>query len=94
MNNKICNCSEPVITQAIPSGYKGQVVCARCGGVFDYPRKQVEYKGEDQVAKYLFDISKNSNGLTFETAVLKMLLRIEEAIYCLGEVKPVVKGKN
>lgn len=80
MNNKKCTCIDPKIVQSIPSGYRGIVTCAKCGGEFEYPRKEAKYQGNDPVEKYLFEISKNSSELTFETAVLKMLLRLEKAI--------------
>jgi hypothetical protein len=87
-NQKPCQCPNgPELRQSIPQGFRGQVTCAKCCGIAILPRPEKKYEGKDAVEGYLFDISKNTSGLTFEAAILTMLLRIEKAI--LGE-----KGKK
>jgi len=81
MSEKICNCAEgPRITQSIPAGFKGSLICGKCGGKSEFPRPEKRYQGNDAVEGYLFEVKKNTNGLTFETAVLETLLRIEKAL--------------
>jgi hypothetical protein len=85
MPEKICTCAEgPKITQAIPSGFTGKVLCEQCDGYAQYPRSEKRYEGKDPVEGYLFDVKKNFNGITFEAAVLTMLLRIERALLQKG----------
>jgi len=87
MNQKSCQCQNgPELKQSIPQGFRGQVTCAKCEGTATLPRPEKQYEGKDPVEKLLFDISKNVQGLTLETAILTMLIRIEKA---LGE-----KGKK
>jgi hypothetical protein len=85
MSEKACQCPEgPKVTQAIPIGYKGDVICGKCEGNANWPRPEKNYEGKDPVEGFLFDIKKNSSGLTFETAVLTMLLRIERVLLQRG----------
>ena len=85
MSDKICQCAEgPKLTQAIPSGFSGFVTCAKCEGRAQYPRPEKKYAGSHPVEEYLFGVQKNTTGLTFETAVLTMLLRIEKALQNRG----------
>jgi hypothetical protein len=85
MSEKSCNCAEgPKITQAIPSGFTGKVRCERCEGFAQYPRSEKKYEGKDPVEGYLFDIKRNFSEMTFETAVVTMLLRIERALLQRG----------
>jgi hypothetical protein len=58
----------------------GLLTCAKCGGIATLPRPEKQYEGKDPVEKLLFDISKNVQGLTLETAVLTMMIRIEKAL--------------
>lgn len=87
MKEKFCLCAEgPEITQAMPAGFAGRVVCKRCGGLSQFPRSEKRYDGKDPVEGYLSEIKKNFDGMTFETAILTMLLRIERALLQRGGV--------
>jgi hypothetical protein len=77
---KICKCANPKIVTQPPLGFSGTMRCPDCGGLFDYPRKAAKYQGTDEIAAYLFDLDANSKAMSFEKAVIKMLLRIESAL--------------
>lgn len=82
---KPCTCKVPDIKQGLPVGFKGKVVCLNCKGVLDFPRPETKYEGNDEIEGFLFDLNKNSSGMTFEKAMLKMLLRIEKSIIGTNE---------
>lgn len=90
---KSCICPDgPMITQGILDGYRGNIICAKCKGLSEYPRKTSEYEGKDEIEKYLFELDANSKSMSFEKAVLKMLLRIESVIK-LAEAQNVKAGQ-
>jgi hypothetical protein len=87
---KFCQCIKgPEIQQELPPGFIGKVICSRCHGVADVPRSKDKYKGTDPIEEYLFEVSKNTVGLTFETAILTLLLRIEKAL--TGQVEETIE---
>jgi hypothetical protein len=102
MSQKFCQCIKgPEISQQrIPQGFVGRIICGRCHGIADLPRSTEKYKGTDPVEEYLFEVGKNTIGLTFETAILTILLRIEKALTgqvitgTLEETIPTRKGRH
>jgi hypothetical protein len=89
---KDCTCSSgPALRQVIPAGCVGKVTCAECHGLAVWPREEKVYKGNDPIEEYLFNMEKNSTDFTPETAIIRMLLRIEKAIRDHDEIKVIVK---
>jgi hypothetical protein len=83
---KICLCpSGPKLTQVLPSGFKGSVKCAECGGSAVFPRSGKKYSGNDPVEGYLFEIEKN--GASFEATVIRMLLRMESQLKSINNFR-------
>lgn len=92
MKQKSCTCVKPKLTQELPLGFKGKVVCAECKGMAEYPLKEAKYTGNDPVEGYLFSLGQHSSNMTFEKAVLVMLLRIEKSLQKPAPVSD--KGKK
>jgi hypothetical protein len=92
---KKCTCKEPKLSQGLPQGFKGTIKCGSCGGLFSYPPAPEEYKGSDPVEKLLFDLSKRSNSLTVEEALLRTLVDIKNDLKDLGKaIAAQLSGKE
>jgi len=78
---KICNCEKPKIT-SVPVGFKGTVKCGECGGLLILPfsKDNVEYKGKDEVERFLFNLNRNNNNMTYEKAILITLIEIKKLL--------------
>jgi hypothetical protein len=74
---KKCVCAEPKMTGRDLGGYVGLVTCADCGGTFFYPIKTVKATG-DPVKDYINSVEARQPSGTFETALLRILSRIEK----------------
>jgi hypothetical protein len=77
---KSCGCSTPTTAQAVLLGYVGKLTCSKCGGIFNWPLPEKKYEGSDSVEELLFNMSRDKNSLTMETAILTMLIRIERLL--------------
>ena len=82
METKQCVCAKPNLGGQAPphSKWQGKMKCLNCDGLVTFPKPESVYKGNDPVEGYLFDLNANSPSMTFEKALLTMMLRVESKL--------------
>ena len=77
MADKVCQCGNPTVKQALPDGFRGKLKCANCDGLFEYPTPELRYKGDDRVEGF---VRGGADYLTKPFSFSELLVRVQALI--------------